>query len=375
MPDPERILLVRLSHLGDVVHALPCFHALRERFPGAAIAWAVQPEFAGLLRGLDGLARVVPFDRQGGLAAWPRLRRDLRAFAPDLSVDVQGNWKSALVARASGAPRRVAPARRDWREPSAARLANDLAPPAPPEARHAQDRVLHLARWLCGPTTVRRDPSLSDAERAAGRARLAACVSDPAPPVLVQVSPADDVRTATDACLVDAIAHLFEARRGVVLVAAASEAPRARDLAASVTARTGRAPALVCDSPDLRAFAALLAAAGERGGALVTGDTGPLHLAGAVGLRCVCLSGPYDWRATGPWPSPRGVGDAPAPSPHQLPSPSPHASPHASPHRVLATDIDCRPCDARVCRRPGGRACLEGIDGATVAHAVLALDA
>ncbi|MFT4648279.1 MAG: heptosyltransferase-1, partial [Glaciecola sp.] len=52
---PARILLVRLSHLGDALHALPVYHALRERFPGAEISWIIQPEFAGFLENLPGL--------------------------------------------------------------------------------------------------------------------------------------------------------------------------------------------------------------------------------------------------------------------------------------------------------------------------------
>jgi len=78
--NPDRILIVRLSHLGDVVHALGVFHALHAAFPSAEIGWAVQPEFAGLLDGLPGLARVFHFERRGGLAQirFRPLRGDLQ---------------------------------------------------------------------------------------------------------------------------------------------------------------------------------------------------------------------------------------------------------------------------------------------------------
>src|SRR5262249_19112540 len=117
---PDRILLVRLSHLGDVVHALGVFHALHAAYPRAEIGWAIQPAFAGLLEGLPGLARVLVFERRGGLAAWLALRRELARFRPDWTVDAQGNAKSGAVAWLSRAPRRVAPARADWQEPWAA---------------------------------------------------------------------------------------------------------------------------------------------------------------------------------------------------------------------------------------------------------------
>ena len=107
----ERILLVRLSHLGDVVHALPVFHALRAARPRARIAWVVQREFAGLLDGLPGLERAIHFARRGGARAWLDLRAELCAFAPTLAVDAQGNLKSAMTLLTCGAPRRVGLAR------------------------------------------------------------------------------------------------------------------------------------------------------------------------------------------------------------------------------------------------------------------------
>ena len=78
-PEPGRILLVRLSHLGDVVHALPVFHALRRRWPAAKLAWICQKEFAPLLAGLPGLDLCLLFNRGGGLRGLWRARRDMAA--------------------------------------------------------------------------------------------------------------------------------------------------------------------------------------------------------------------------------------------------------------------------------------------------------
>src|SRR5688572_30746272 len=100
--EPQRILLIRLSHLGDVVHALPVFHAVRARFPHARIAWVTQPEFAPLIEGLPGLERVFRFGRAGGAAAWPELASALTSFAADLVIDAQGNIKSATAALCAG---------------------------------------------------------------------------------------------------------------------------------------------------------------------------------------------------------------------------------------------------------------------------------
>src|SRR5687767_3923209 len=73
LKDPARILLVRMSHLGDVVCALPLYHALRGAFPEARIGWVVQPEFEGLVAGLSGLQCTFRFERAGGARAWVRL--------------------------------------------------------------------------------------------------------------------------------------------------------------------------------------------------------------------------------------------------------------------------------------------------------------
>ena len=159
---------MRLSHLGDVCHALPVFHALRESWPQAKIAWVVQPEFAGLLDGLPGLEKVFHFRRREGLSAWFGLRRELRSFAPDLAVDCQGNLKSASITWSSGAKDRAGLARRDWREPLGARAMTRLAPIA--EAPHAVDRAQSLARFVApGAQLQRYDLPLTEAERAQGK--------------------------------------------------------------------------------------------------------------------------------------------------------------------------------------------------------------
>src|SRR5262245_20768324 len=139
--DPDRILLVRLSHLGDVVHALGVFHALHEAYPRAAIGWAIQPEFAGLLAGLPGLARTFLFERRGGLRAWLRLRAEFAEFRPQWTVDAQGNAKSGAASWLSRAQRRVASAGADWQEPWAAWTANEHAPALVRPARHAVQRM------------------------------------------------------------------------------------------------------------------------------------------------------------------------------------------------------------------------------------------
>lgn len=347
MPEnPRRILIVRLSHLGDVVHALPVFHALRNAHPQAEIAWAVQPEFAELLDGLQGLARTFFFERRRGARAWLRLLTEIREWGPDWAVDAQGNAKSALATIGSGAARRSGMHPRDWCEPFAARVLTDHADAVAGAEMHAMHRMFALAAHVAPGASLRRtDPALSPEERSAGRARLASLTGDPSGPVTVlNLSSPADVRSWPIASF-ERLARALSARgeRAIVLSGPQEEA-EGRALAE----RTTDLPRLAHWSGQrgLRELAAFFAAVAERGGRVVACDSGPMHLAAAVGLPVVCLSGPQDERRTGPWPVPEI-------------------------HRVLrASDPPrCAPCLARRCDHPEGPVCMTRISPEAVLSA------
>lgn len=148
------LLLVRTSALGDVVHALPVLSAARRHFPEARIAWVVEEVFAPLLEEHPDLDLVVPVR----LRAWrkrpfeSRTRREaaaflrtLRAFRADVALDLMGNHKAGVLARLSGAGRRIGPARHQRREPSSVLWITEGA-----EARgeHAVDRGLAVLEGL-----------------------------------------------------------------------------------------------------------------------------------------------------------------------------------------------------------------------------------
>ena len=95
MSEYRRILIVKPSSLGDVVHALPTLSALRARFPNAHIAWLVKREWAELLQRAEGLDRVWPVERT--IRGWLSQIPSLRAANFDLAVDLQGLLRSAAV--------------------------------------------------------------------------------------------------------------------------------------------------------------------------------------------------------------------------------------------------------------------------------------
>jgi ADP-heptose:LPS heptosyltransferase len=338
LADPDRILIVRLSHLGDVVHALGLVHALHAAYPRARIGWAVQSEFAGLLRGMEGVDELFEFRRRGGPGAWRELAHALRAFRADWTVDAQGNAKSALASWLSRAPRRLAPHRRDWQEPWAAWTVREHAPALAPPARHAMERMEVLARALVPKVELplRTDAGLTGAERAAGERELAARAPAGAGLVLLHLSSPGDVRGWPLERWRELALALAEQGRAVLVLSGPTEAEAGRELARELAhARIAH----WVEQRGLRELAAVFAAAAGRGARLVACDSGPMHLAAAHGLALVALEGPQAAARTGPWPL-------------------------AGVHAVVRSsrEPECAPCLKHVCRNAAGPVCMRELD-------------
>ncbi|HLB33108.1 MAG: hypothetical protein A3F67_01005 [Verrucomicrobia bacterium RIFCSPHIGHO2_12_FULL_41_10] len=105
---PRRILLVKPSSMGDVIHALPVVAALHQHWPHAEIRWLIHPAWSELVEGNAAVSQVILFPRENfrGIFGWGRSllwARTLREWRPDLAIDLQGLLRSALMARLSGA--------------------------------------------------------------------------------------------------------------------------------------------------------------------------------------------------------------------------------------------------------------------------------
>ena len=164
-----RILIVRLSSIGDCIHGLPVLSALRDALPDAHISWIVEGRTADLLRRHPALDEVVQVRRKwlkSPAAIW-KARRTLHRLRPDVSIDMQGLTKSAIAAWLSGAPTRIGFAGCDGRELSPW-LNNTLVEPM---MTHVIDRNLELLRPLnIVPKQVRFGlPSFREEEPAIGR--------------------------------------------------------------------------------------------------------------------------------------------------------------------------------------------------------------
>ncbi|MGB9457397.1 MAG: glycosyltransferase family 9 protein [Bryobacteraceae bacterium] len=139
--DPPRILVVRLGAMGDIVHALPAVASLKQGFPGAHLTWVIEPQWAPLLEGnpfVDRVIRLRRRDAAGLLASW----RELRSARFDFAVDFQGLLKSAVVAAAARPERIFGWDRSQLREAAAGVFYTVRASSA---SAHVVDRNLDLA--------------------------------------------------------------------------------------------------------------------------------------------------------------------------------------------------------------------------------------
>jgi heptosyltransferase-1 len=139
-----RLLIVKLSSLGDLIHALPAVRDLR-RGLNATVDWVTQSDYAALARCFSDVDEIITFPRQNFLVEAARFARPLRRSRYDLIVDLQGLLKSALlVARLARGDRRVGPG---YSREGARWLYSDRAPPGDPD-RHAVEQALDVVRHL-----------------------------------------------------------------------------------------------------------------------------------------------------------------------------------------------------------------------------------
>jgi heptosyltransferase-1 len=137
----KSILIVRIGAMGDIIHALPGVASLRKTFPQARITWVVEPRWTGLLTGSGLVDRIVEFHRHEP-ATWATTRAELRREKYDLGVDFQGSTKSALVARAAGPKQLFGYGAGIARERPAAWF---YSRPVRTKAKHVVDQGLDLA--------------------------------------------------------------------------------------------------------------------------------------------------------------------------------------------------------------------------------------
>ena len=303
----QRILIVRVGAMGDVLHALPAVAALRRQWPQAEIDWAVDTRWAPLLVDAEGLGPVVTQVHQAETRLWSRtplsmatlrsithLRRDLRQRPYDHVVDMQGTLRSAVIGRLAAGKSLTGFA--DPREAAARAF----------YTRRLQRRGAHVveqgAALLGDALGITLQPTRAELPHdTQAEAWVEATLKAAAPGErLALLAPtAGWGAKQWPAEHFGALAQALHARGWTVLInAAALNDPTC---AAVIAASRGAATLVPSSLPRL---VALL----RRSGVVVGGDSGPVHLAAALGAPLVALFGPTDPARNGPWgPGPMAV--------------------------------------------------------------------
>jgi ADP-heptose:LPS heptosyltransferase len=268
---PRRIALIKPSALGDIIHALPVLTALRRRFPSAQVTWVVNRGFETLLEGHPHLDAVLTWDRRATRQSWARgglafvrFLLELRRRQFDLVLDLQGLLRSGLMTWSTGAPRRI----------------------------HAVDRYWLVAEALgaaVGTPTFHLPVPVS--EQAWAAERLRGC---PRPWLMIGVGASwMTKRWPPEHFATLALRAQAEFGGTAVFVGGKDEMPLARAAAVSLTGTVRD----LTGQTTLPQLAAVLA----RADVMVANDTGPLHLAVALGRPVVA---PYTCtrvQRTGPY--------------------------------------------------------------------------
>jgi lipopolysaccharide heptosyltransferase I len=321
---PRRILIIKPSAIGDVVHALPVLNLLRLRWPAAHVSWLVTPACAGLLERHPQLDEVIRFERREFGRGWrsPRVAWDLVRFMAglrrrrfDLIIDLQGLFRSGWLAASTRAPVRVGPS--NARE--GAWLFYTHRVPTGPAEQHAIERYLTIAQAIgCERTPVEFHFAVDDADRATVAAMTPARYA-------VLLPGANWVTKQWPVERFAALVAPLRERFGLECVTAGG--PETKALAERIPGAVNLA-----GKTNLRQLVALL----ERADLVVANDSGPMHIAAALGRPLVTPFGPTNPVRTGPY--------------RRIDS-------------VVRVDIPCSPCYSRRCSHVS---CLNWIDAGPV---------
>lgn len=286
----RRVLIVKLSAIGDVVHALPVSAALGEAFPHLEITWVVEESAAPIVQGNPYLKEVIilpnRMKKRVSAATIPlflALRHNLRERKFDIALDLQGLSKSALIAWASGAKYRFG---YDWMRELAPLLVRRI--PRRPESIHIVDQFLDVARFLGAPVREVKFPLYIPAEEEAhARVLLQEVGIDPGQPYMV-INPSEG-GGGYKSWGVDRLAALLNylgksgERLPTVLVGSEADLP----MSEAIVSRVSPPPSSLVGRTNLKQLAAIL-----RGAALhLCGDTGSAHIAAALGTPVVSIFG------------------------------------------------------------------------------------
>ena len=330
--DPKKILVARLSAVGDVVRTIPAILALRKRYPESVIHWLVEDRCSELLTGMNGIdeLRIVPRRQWKTLnlldrfRAFTRFIRSLRRERYDLYVDYHGILKSGVYGAMARIPRRVGYPRgiaKEWNT----LFNNEFIPQRSPRISR-YERNLALTRYFDSDALVSRPGlPLSSADRAFATDFLKQCKLEPGRYAFLY--PGTSQRGRYKRWNPDRYATVVEQLYESGLPSVIGWGPGEEPVVERIRSRSGVA-VHVPPLTSLKELGALI----ECAGVFIGGDTGPMHMASLLGTPVVTLFGPSD-----------PVINEPA---------------TFTPFRIVYTSVDCSPCRKKDCRT---LVCMDGI--------------
>jgi heptosyltransferase I len=288
----DRVCIVMMSAIGDAVHVLPLLTALKRQRPDMHVTWVLQAGPAMLVRGHPDVDEIILFDRTNGWRGFADVRRELRARAFDLVIDLQVYFKAGLITSFTRAPVKLGFDRARARDGNWL-VTTHRIPPRP--MGHVQDQYFEFAEWLgvpVEPVTWGLAP-WNEAERAWQREFYAPFDRPVAPVVIGTSNPQKDWIPERWAAVCDALWHDF----GLQPVLVGGRSDRELRTEQVIMARARVKPASALGNGGLRGLVGII-----DGAALVlTPDTGPLHMTVALDRPVVSLIGYSNPKRVGPY--------------------------------------------------------------------------
>lgn len=324
-PPKKRILVIKLSSLGDIFHALPAVNNLQVALD-AEVDWVTQPEYVELVGCFPMVSTVIPFPRRQFWSQAPAFLRSIRARRYDYVIDFQGLLKSAIVARVALGGKRIGPSF----QREGARFLYDAVAGRRNKDRHAVEENLDVVRYLGLPVLPAAFP-----------VQFSAPVVDQTVPRVGLVPWSRRLNKNWPSSHFIEVARRIQAEFGasIYLFGSGEDRSGCEKICASLSGSSGAGSVM-----NLAGQTSLVEMGGwfSKMNLVVANDSGPLHMAVALDIPVVTVFGPTDPKRTGPY---------------------------GNEQHVVRSGVDCSPCLRKECRLPRVE-CLERITPEHVMRAV-----